>query len=319
MPLDAATTAKISNQLRMEQVKNPPAPSRSSYQPGPSGDKQYNMALQRFKDTSSKMAATPAVVLNQLKTPPQDQPRSNIYSPMPPAIQQTVNNQVEKDNDLMTSGNFLSQSVNGNQAGFHDQSQLGLRNYTRAFLPNDKVDLQKGITELQLPGERQALNIPNALVQMLDSEQGYNKGRSNVINDYFGQEGNGKYTSRTVVQDYLNTLSNSPVLQGSGSINQNDAQAARSRSLNSQKQQLLAQNGGVATENRGVGGNVNGGTLGRINDIDNQIGAGRPDPNTFQNNFEADQTTMHLGAALRRLRSMKATSSNLPIEERIVR
>lgn len=206
---------------------------------------------------------------------------------------------------------------------FNDPRMGAIRSFPRtAVLSNGNADLQRGFQEFTLPGEDRAFNVPTALLQKLSQEQNYNAGRTNTLDKYFGTDNKANYRSYGVMRDYFDQASKNPEWQGEGSFNAITARDQRVNDLNTRRQNLLAPTGGTITEQRAVGGKMIGGNAGAVADLDKQmaqINSAGANINSRATARQAHEKNIELGQMMRDLERMKATTSNLPISEKVLR
>lgn len=289
MALTAEELAKIDEAIRREQNIAPEMFENNN---------RYNQALRAYAarknkpttDKSSQMAITGKPVSDELKAYTKEQQANNF--------------------SLMNSGNIFANS-SAISSGIIDPA----RNFTQAFKGNGNSALQLGISTLRIPGQQGQVSIPNAILQKISAEAAYNQGRSNVIDKYFGRAGTGQYSSSGVLADYLNNLSNQKTFQGSGDFNTNVANDARRNVLNDQRRYVKRM--GI-TEDRNTYGAIMGGSMNALNRI-NQEQAAIKNINPRKALWDEQNKNRLAAEALKRMQEMKATTSNLPIVERVKR
>lgn len=259
---------------------------------------------------AATLANTFQSVFNDNSTVNQDVLRRKLFSADPVERQRASREwtkQQQAQNGLL---------MNGTTSLFSRRSQM-VRNFNPVSRGGGAIDYQYGISELMLPGESRAIDIPNASLQAINADQAYNQGRMNVMDKYFGTAGSGQYVDRNVLRDYLANVSKG--FAGTGSMDKLVEARKQSANLDSQRAEVLRQNAGAATETRNIGGAVTGGTVNALNRIDEEqknIGPGVSGWEAFRDAGYKQRGAMNV---LSEIEKRKATTSNLPIVERVIK
>lgn len=232
--------------------------------------------------------------------------------------------ELAKIDEAIKREQFTPQSVGGfypmNSSNIFKRSraissgQISLaQNFNTAYRGNGNPLLQRGVSTLQV-GTNSPMAVPNAVLQKIQAEDAANKGRTNVIDTYFGKAGSGEYSSNAVLRNYLNKLSDNKLLQGTGAFNPNVAAQAQRDELASQRRQVVK---GGLTENRSASGAITGGSMNAYDRINKEM-AGIKNINPRAAINEENKRNALVTEALKRMKEFKATTSNLPILERVV-
>jgi|SRR5215204_2822174 len=193
-----------------------------------------------------------------------------------------------------------------------------VRNFKEAYMDNGNPEYLRGQSEINLGG-RQAVELPNAVMQAISAEQSFNEGRSNTYNKYFGKSGDGQYSSYATAQDYLKKAGSNPMFQGSGFMDPSLQANQRLTEITDRRKQL-----GAMKEKRDVSGNIlKPNTQNEMNQLDEQEKQAKSQyalsGNSRQQMFAKDAQARHVASILDNLSKIKATTSNRPFKERIIK
>jgi hypothetical protein len=230
--------------------------------------------------------------------------------------------------DLSNARNAQAQAVA--TVGNNMPSGVQINKVRQGWMSNLNPELRGGVAEATVNGA--PIRIPNALMQQLMFTDAYNQGRSNAVGDFFNASRNPdpkvyQYANYDATQQRFNKiLADNPQWTTDQPLDPYKAAQEKAMAASSRYNQYMGELAKPQKETRTaggqmLGGDVMGGLRKKADQALDEVRSYAPELNARRASYFGDlQATRTLEAQQNAFKNgVKATYSNLPIRETVVR